>query len=58
MAPEYDSSKGRRGKYSTAHKAGTNLVAIDPDLLKLFPDSEAVNQALRSIADKRSAHKE
>ncbi len=54
LAPEYDFSKGVRGKYSSAYKDSTNLVAIDPDLLKIFPDSEAVNRALRSLVNKQA----
>jgi hypothetical protein len=42
---------GVRGKYYRRAKAGTNLVLIDPDLVNLFPDSEAVNRALRVLAD-------
>jgi len=33
----------------------TAILAIDPDLLELFPDAEAVNNALRSIVRERSA---
>ncbi len=38
---------GIRGKYTKSYREGTNIVLIDPDLHKLFPDSEAVNRALR-----------
>ena len=41
---EYDLSRlkgGVRGKYYRRATAGTNLVLIEPDLAKLFPDSEA-----------------
>jgi hypothetical protein len=51
---EYDLSKlqgGVRGKYSRETVVGTNLVLIEPDLATLFPDSEAVNRALRALAD-------
>ena len=42
-----------RGKYTKRHREGTNIVLIDPDLHPLFPDSEAVNRALREyIAQK------
>lgn len=34
---------------------GTNLVLIEPDLHELFPDSDAVNRALRDYVEK---HKE
>jgi len=47
---------GVRGKYAARYRDGTNVVLIDPDLHKLFPDSEAVNRALREyVAGKRSA---
>jgi hypothetical protein len=46
---------GVRGKYASRYREGTNVVLIDPDLHKLFPDSEAVNRALREyIATKRT----
>ena len=38
---------GVRGKYTKAYREGTNVALIDPDLHKLFPDSEAVHRALR-----------
>jgi hypothetical protein len=54
--PENLIRSGVRGKYAKAYREGTNIVLIDPDLHKLFPDSEAVNRALREyIATKRSA---
>ena len=42
---------GLRGKYATRYKQGTNVVVIDPDLQKIFPDSESVNRALRQYAE-------
>ena len=54
LRQEYDLShlQGEvRGKYHHEAIAGTNLVLIEPDLAKLFPDSEAVNGALRVLAD-------
>ncbi len=38
---------GERGKHAARYREGTNLVPIDPDLQKHYPDSEAVNRALR-----------
>jgi hypothetical protein len=55
---EYDLSRlkgGVRGKYYHRATAGTNLVLIEPDLVNLFPDSEAVNRALRVLADAAQA---
>ena len=54
MRPENDLSQlkgGVRGKYYQRVAAGTNLVLIDPDLASLFPDADAVNRALRVIAE-------
>jgi hypothetical protein len=47
--PNLDFSKGVRGKYANLLKQGTNVAVIDPDLLDTFPDSAAVNEALRSL---------
>jgi hypothetical protein len=47
--PNLDFSKGVRGKYYDRMQAGTNIVLIAPDLLDTFPDSESVNEALRSL---------
>ena len=54
LLAEYDLTKlgpGAPGKYYQRAKAGTNLVLIEPDLAKLFPDGESVNRALRLLAD-------
>jgi hypothetical protein len=49
MLDEYDFSKGVRGKYAQRYAAGTNFVVLDPDLAAIFPDSQAVNEALRTL---------
>jgi hypothetical protein len=54
MRSEYDLSQlkgGVRGKYYRKAIAGTNLVLIEHDHVDLFPDSGAVNRALRLLAD-------
>jgi hypothetical protein len=54
MRKEYDLSKlpgGIRGKYYRRVSAATNLVLIEPDLSAMFPDSKAVNRALRVLAE-------
>lgn len=38
---------GERGKYAERYREGTNIVLIDPELHEHYPDSEAVNRALR-----------
>ncbi len=54
--PEDLIRSGERGKYAKAYREGTNIVLIEPDLHELFPNSEAVNRALRDyIASKRTA---
>jgi len=50
MLPEYNFSKGRRNKYAAQYAEGTNLILLDPDVLKDFPDSKAVNEALRALS--------
>ncbi len=42
-------SKAVSGKYYDRMQQGTNIVLIAPDLLDTFPDSESVNEALRSL---------
>ena len=49
MRPEYDFSKGVRGKYAERYAEGTNIVVLAPDVAKVFPDSRSVNQALRAL---------
>ena len=50
MRPEYDFSHGIRGKYAKKFSEGSNIVVLDPDVSKLFPDSKTVNDALRLLA--------
>lgn len=54
LRPEYDFdfSKGERGRYyKRLLKEGSNIVVLEPDIAKAFPDSAAVNSALRSLLD-------
>ncbi len=50
MLEEYDFSKGVRGKYAERYAEGTNVVLIESDVAKYFPDHDSVNEALRSLA--------
>ena len=50
MLLEYDFSTGLRDKYATRIAKGSNLVVLDRDVHELFPDSAAVNDALRALA--------
>ncbi len=54
MLDEYDFSQAVIGKYAKQYAEGTNIVVLDPDVAKVFPDSAAVNQALRQIIEQRS----
>lgn len=49
MRSSYDFSKGVRGKYAKKFHQGTNLVALEPDVQRAFPNSGAVNKALRDL---------
>ena len=50
MRPEYDFSRGVRGVTAARYREGTNIIVLDPSLMDVFPDSEAVNEALRALA--------
>ena len=51
---EYDLAHlkgGVRGKYYKQATAGTNLVLLDPDVARAFPNSTSVNRALRLLQE-------
>ena len=50
MRPEYDFSKAARGTTAARYAEGTNVVLLDPDVAEIFPNTRAVNEALRTIA--------
>ena len=47
---EYDLSGSRGNPYAARYAEGTNLVRLDPDVASVFTSSEAVNRALRALA--------
>lgn len=52
LRPEYKREglgPGVRGKYFKSYQEGTNLVLLSPDVARIFPTDEAVNEALRSL---------
>ena len=49
MLEEYDFSEGIRGKYADRYHAGANLIRLDDDVVKMFPDAKSVNEALRAL---------
>ena len=50
MLDHYDFSKGVRGKYAKRFAQGSNLVLLEPDVAKAFPDAASVNETLRALA--------
>ncbi len=46
---EFDFSKSWRNPYAKRLRERTNIVIIEPTLTKYFPNSQAVNNALRSV---------
>ena len=56
MRDEYDFSHGVRGKYAELFRKGSNVVVIEPDLAREFPNAKSVNKALREyLASKKGA---
>lgn len=47
--PDIDFSGGVRGKYAARYAESTNIVVLSPDVAEVFPNSEAVNEALRTL---------
>jgi hypothetical protein len=51
MRKEYDFRGGIRGKYAARVREGSNIVALDADVAAAFPNSSAVNRALRALLE-------
>jgi hypothetical protein len=51
MLAEYDFSNGIRGKYAARYAKGSNIAVLEPDVASIFPNSQSVNEALRSLID-------
>ena len=53
LRPEYNMKSllkgGVRGKYASRYRAGTNLVLLEPEVAKAFPNEKAVNDALKLV---------
>ncbi|MBI5053452.1 MAG: hypothetical protein HZB52_09325 [Chloroflexi bacterium] len=52
LRPEYKNLRqllknGVRGKYTERYRSGTNLILLEPDVASVFPNAQAVNEALR-----------
>ena len=59
MRGQYDFSGGVRGKYANRYRQGVNVVLLEPELAEAFPNSKAVNDALRALLEiaSRTAHR-
>ena len=55
LLPEYDLKSllknAVRGKYAERYRKGTNLILLEPELLKFFPNEKAVNDTLRLVIE-------
>ena len=51
MQTDYDFSRGVRGKYARRYAQGTNVVVLEPDVARAFPNARAVNSSLRALAE-------
>lgn len=49
MLPEYDFSGGVRGKYAKRFPRGVKIAVLAPDVAEYFPDSDSVNEFLRTV---------
>ena len=59
MKSEYrlDYSKARPNRFAQAYKEGTSIVNLESDVAEAFPNSEAVNEALRFLVRITEQHK-
>lgn len=46
-----DFGKLNRGKYYKSVVSHSNIVILDPEVAKVFPNSDAVNEALHALLD-------
>jgi hypothetical protein len=49
MRPEYDFTNAKRGVTAARYARGTNVVVLEPDVVHMFPNATAVNEALRAL---------
>jgi len=52
LRPEYkrsDFGELVRGKYANRIRKSTNVIVLDPQVARVFPNDEAVNNALRGL---------
>ena len=59
--PEYkrfDLGEMVRGKYAKRLMESSNIVILDADVAEMFPNSAAVNKALRTLMTNRQTHQQ
>lgn len=52
LREEYDLSKMTilpKGRFDPKRRIGTNVIVLEPEMAKAFPNDEAVNKALRLV---------
>ena len=57
MRPEYDFSKGVRGKHAAKYAEGTNVVVLEADVAREFRTTEQVNETLRTVSKMLQQHR-
>ena len=57
MRPEYDFSKGVRGKHAARYAEGTNVVVLASDVARHFRNAEQVNEVLRAVSKLLKQHR-
>jgi alpha-beta hydrolase superfamily lysophospholipase len=57
MRPEYDFSKGVRGKHAARYAQGINVVVLEPDVAREFRTTEQVNETLRAVSKLLQQHR-
>jgi hypothetical protein len=62
LRPEYDMKSllkgGVRGKYTARYRMGTNLVLLEPEVARAFPNEKAVNDALKLVMKLKKVQEE
>ena len=54
LRPDYkrsDFGTLTRGKYAARLRESSNIVVLEPEVARLFPDAASVNRALRALAE-------
>lgn len=58
LLDEYDFRKRVRGKYAQRYREGTNIIKLDDDVAKIFPNTKLVNEALRTLGKIIDRHRQ